>query len=134
VFVPPAVHHEIVEKGFEKAGAREVEGASWIDVHIPQRTDITDLLSAQLDRGEAESIALAIEMQADWLLIDERLGRHIARNVGISVKGTLGLLMEAYRRGQLTDLRAAMDELRAKGTWIDDGLYVEILRMVKEQR
>jgi len=134
VLIAPAVRREVVERGSGQAGAQEVEHASWIEVQTPQRTDIIALLGAQLDRGEAESIALAVEVQADWLLIDERVGRYVAQNVGMRVKGTLGLLVEAYRRGQIADLRATMDELRAKGTWIDDRIYAEILRMAREQR
>ena len=58
-------------------------------------------------------ILLAQEVMADWVLIDERLGRKIARALGLRVKGTLGVLLAAYHAGFLSRAEAeeAVDQL-----------------------
>ena len=50
-----------------------------------------------LDQGEMDVILLAQELEADWVLVDEKLGRKVAKAVGLRVKGTLGVLLTAYR-------------------------------------
>ncbi len=50
---------------------------------------------ADLDSGEAEAIALAVELKADYLLIDETKGRQIAASYGIKVTGIIGVLIKA---------------------------------------
>ena len=65
VLIAPTVRLEVVERSSGQTGAREVEQASWIEVQTPQRMDIIALLGAQLDQGEAESIALARERCAE---------------------------------------------------------------------
>ena len=54
---------------------------------------------AGLDRGEWEAIQLAKEIRANLLLMDERFGVRLARQQGFTVTGTLGVLVEAARRG-----------------------------------
>jgi hypothetical protein len=68
-------------------------------------------LLEDLDRGEAESIALAVEIQADALLIDERRGRRIAEAHGVPCLGLAGALLLAKRRGLVSSVRAVLDDL-----------------------
>ena len=58
-------------------------------------------LKLLLDVGEAEAIALAIEIQADLLLLDERRGRVVAKELGLAVTGLLGVLLVAKQQGHL---------------------------------
>jgi len=67
---------------------------------------------AGLDPGEHEAIQLAQEEHADLLLMDEKLGGRLARRRGLAVTGTLGVLVQAARRG-LVDMEAAVERLRA---------------------
>ena len=59
-----------------------------------------------LDPGEQDVILLGQEVTADWLLIDEKLARRIADVMGFQVKGTLGVLLIAYRTGLLSRVEA----------------------------
>lgn len=66
---------------------------------------------AKLGAGERNAIALAHEIGARWLLIDERDGSRFALEQGLSVIGTLAVLEQAARRGWV-DLADALDRLR----------------------
>ena len=54
-----------------------------------------------LDQGEMDVIILAKNLNADFAIIDEKAGRRVAKAVGLKVKGTLGLLLNAYDKGLL---------------------------------
>ena len=90
-------------------------------------------LAGQLDMGEAEAVALAVEQRADLLLVDERRGRAVAANLGLKVIGLLGVLLEAKSKGHLPRLRPVLDDLISKaGFWISNALYDSILRAARE--
>jgi uncharacterized protein len=132
ITIPPAVFEEGVVRGAGQSGARETWAAQWIARGMLERPDIAHLLAAELDRGEAEAIALALQEKADWLLIDERVGRRFAQRVGLKVKGTLRVLLESVRRNFIDDLQPLLDTLVAKGTWIAPATYDEVLKLSQE--
>jgi predicted nucleic acid-binding protein len=68
-------------------------------------------LKQHLDEGEAEAIALAKELNADLLLIDEKLGKQYAEAENISCKGVVGILIEAKQQGLLSVIRPLLDDL-----------------------
>ena len=85
-------------------------------------------LLSELDIGEAEAIALAVEVKADLLLLDERLGHKIASRLGLSVIGLLGVLLNAKRRGFLAGVRPVLDAVIAvAGFWDSGRLYSRVL-------
>jgi predicted nucleic acid-binding protein len=68
-------------------------------------------LSTVLDHGEAEAIALAKEVNADLLLIDEKLGKEIAAKENIKCKGVIGVLIDAKAKGHIIQLKPLLDDL-----------------------
>ena len=73
---------------------------------------LTQALKQELDAGEAEAIAFALEIGADLLLMDERLGREVARHLGLRYTGLIGVLIEAKRKDFITSVKPCLDQLR----------------------
>lgn len=102
---------------------------AWLRVQEPSSID----LGLKLDPGEQAAISLAVQVRADRLLIDERLGREAAKKRGLRVVGTLGVLVEAGQRGMI-DLRATIDRLRSTSFHVHESVIAEALRSVNERR
>ncbi|MEH2388008.1 MAG: DUF3368 domain-containing protein [Nostoc sp.] len=95
VLIPEAVYRELTDPNFPVAGAIEVQTFIWIQTRPVEDRILVQALSNELDIGEAEAIALALEMKADQVLIDERRGRMIAARLNLAYTGILGILVEA---------------------------------------
>jgi uncharacterized protein len=89
-------------------------------------------LLSDLDRGEAEVIALARERAADLVILDERLARRHAQRLGLKVTGTLGVLLHAKNRGHVEAIRPLLDQLRAGGIRLSDELVDRTLALAGE--
>jgi predicted nucleic acid-binding protein len=100
----------------------------WLVVQPVSDNHIIDALLSHLDRGEAEAIALASELKADLLLIDERDGRRVARETGLKVRGVLGVLLRAKKTGRLTAIKPLIELLKSRARFfIDSELEKTIL-------
>jgi uncharacterized protein len=129
LIIPEAVWDEVVIEGQGQPGADEVRRAQWIKRSTVANRELVHLLRQDLDAGEAEAIALAIEINADWLVMDERLGRETARHFGLHCVGLIGLLSAAKRRGDILALHPLLDQLRdVAGFHISSVLYQQVLR------
>ena len=82
------------------------------------------VLLRDLDRGEAETLAFAVELGAELVLMDERDGRRFAQRLGLRPAGVVGILLEAKKGGWLNRIRPCLDALRHDaGFYVSDGLY-----------
>jgi predicted nucleic acid-binding protein len=101
--------------------------------HTVQNLPLVTALQRDLDRGEAESIALALELRADLILLDEQEGRHAAQHMGLSTTGVVGILLEAKVSGHVASVRPHLDALRNEaGFFLSEALCQEILRLAGE--
>lgn len=133
IYIPQAVYEEAVVRGREEGGAkREVSTATWIKtVRVKDRLAVEVLLD-ELDLGEAETIVLAGEMGADWVLMDERKGRRKLTQMGINKIGTLGILLKAKQVGLLTAIRPEIEKLRQQGFSISQDVIDAVLQQANE--
>ena len=117
ILVPTAVYEEVVTHGAGRPGSEAVLAAAWLHVQSPKAASSMEPLLLGLDPGELQTLLLAREVQADWVLIDERLGRRVARAMRFETKGTVGVLLAAYLAGLFSRERAlkAVHELVEKG-------------------
>ena len=132
IMIPKAVYDEVAILGKGKKGSIEITKAKWIKVKEVRDEKLKKLLQIELGRGEAEVIALAYEVNADLVIIDENRGRGIAKMFGLKVTGTIGTIIEAKKRGLLNNVREKLDELINTGIWIGEDLYEEALRLSGE--
>lgn len=101
----------------------------WLEVQTPQNTQIVQTLNQLLDPGEASAIALAVDISADRLLIDERLGRSIDSQYNIKIRGILGILVNAKCRGLIHAIKLLLDRLTGEaGFRVSQTLYDRILQ------
>ncbi|MCY6489097.1 DUF3368 domain-containing protein [Leptolyngbya sp. GGD] len=134
VFIPEAVYRELIDPNFPVAGATEVQTFGWLQTRAVSDRTLVEALSNELDIGEAEAIALAVEIQADQVLIDERRrGRLVANRLNLRYTGILGILVEAKSKGLITEVRPLLDALiNEAGFWVAEPLYNSVLRLVNE--
>ncbi|MBD2438669.1 DUF3368 domain-containing protein [Nostoc sp. FACHB-110] len=130
ILIPRAVVDEL-KFDEERPGShiiREAISSGWIRVQQVSNESLVQLLKQTLDRGEAEAIALAVELKADWIILDEREGRKIAKSLGLKVTGILGVLLRAKQLGELESLQPVTNDLINKaGFRISPELLAQIL-------
>lgn len=135
IVIPDAVYRELTDPLFPVAGATEVQTLQWIQTRSVSDRTIIEALSNELDLGEAEAIALALELKADRLLIDERRGRLVAARLNLGYIGILGILVEAKSQKLIPAVKPLLDTLRDRaGFWIAAPLYNSVLQLVEEEQ
>lgn len=132
ILIPQAVYQEVVHAGKGREGAAAVDSAPWITVQTVQDTIAVDLLRDQLDRGESEAIVLALETQAQLLLIDEARGRRIAQSRGLTHIGTVGIIVLAKRQNLIQSGTPILDQLITIGFRMDTSLYKRAKALMEE--
>jgi len=137
VLIPIAVWQEITASPLPLPGtteARQARQEGWLRVETPRNRALVSSLAASLDIGEAEAITLASELGAALLLIDESDGRAAARNLGLTITGTLGILVRAKLCGRLFALKPVLDQLvHHQNFRLSRPLYEQVLQQVGEQ-
>lgn len=104
----------------------------WVKVIEPKDEMRQRMLMLNLDRGEASAITLALEVPGCVLIIDERNGRNVAKALGLSVTGTLGMLVKAKRSGLIPGLRPWLSRFREAGFRYSVDLEAAVLRAAGE--
>ena len=76
---------------------------------------------------------MAKELNAEIVLMDERIPREMLKTLGFKVAGTVGILIKAAKEG-LPDLKISLDDLRNKGFWLSDDVYELALKIVENNQ
>ena len=119
VVVPLEVEEELRAGSAEAFGIAAFERADWLERRSAPVTPSTYLRNS-LDRGEAAVIQTALNEGIDLVCIDEAVGRRVARLSGLTLTGSIGVLIKAQRQGYLVSLPQALDRMRAHGIWLSD--------------
>lgn len=132
VVIPQGVYDELTKGRHPAAGV--VRELFWLDVvAVNNRQAVEELQRVwNLDLGESEAIALAEEMDADQLLVDERAARRVAMARNLPLIGTMGILLLGKRKGYLKSVKNVLDEMQQKGTRISNRLYTQVLILAEE--
>lgn len=132
IFIPGAVKQEIISGGKDTFGFREIENEQWIKTKNIENELAKKCLLTDIDDGEAEVIVLAEELKANIIVMDDRLGRKVARLRGFHVIGTLRLLIAAKEKGIIAEVKPLVERLKEVGFWISEDVYTDILARSSE--
>jgi len=120
VCIPPAVHRELLAKSGPEAARLDDALANFIEVTaMPPLPPEVKVATARLDPGERQAIALAYERKA-LLVMDDRLGRAVARRLHLPVTGVVGVIIQAKHANLLPAVRPVLEEIRQQGYWLSD--------------
>jgi predicted nucleic acid-binding protein len=133
LYIAQGVWDELNAGGKRWPGCDQVIAADWIERQMVSNQALVTALRRDLDRGEAETIALALELKADLALLDEKEGRHAARRLGLYVIGVVGILLEAKASGMIDAVRPDLRALRqTAGFYLSEPLYRHALALAGE--
>ena len=130
VWVPEPVAEEILHRGQHDITARAIEKTPWL-INKPVGDIPTAILDWRLGAGESAVLALAIEHQLE-AIIDDLAGRKCAARLGIPVRGTLGIVLAAKKRGVIQQARPVIEGMMKTGLYLSKKVLDKALERVGE--
>ena len=130
VIISPVVKKELQQ--FHLFSNEDVEKLNLV-IQTPINIPAVNQLMLQLDAGESESIILAEELNADFLLVDERKATKIANERGLTTIGILGVILLAKQNKHIESVKLLLDDLKSKTTFhFSHSLYTKIIQLAGE--
>ena len=130
IWIPRQVEKEFLAVD-ETVHREALKNSPWIktvDLTDPEATAVY----VGLDAGEAEVLALADEHDARLILLDEKIGRREAEKIGLTVKGTIGILLEAKEEGLIDVIKPLLIRLQDNGMHLSEWLINKALQAAGE--
>lgn len=131
IYIPTAVYQEIT--AIEDSACMQIQTAEkWI--HIEQIQDHAEkkMYKTKLHNGEVEVMILAQEQNADLVIIDDNAAKKTAKYLGLTVTGTLGVLLKAKQQGIIQKIYPLLTEMKQNGFYIDSALEMLVLEQAEE--
>jgi len=101
---------------------------AWLKLHAVKNHSLQDEISAIVDAGEASAIALAREIESDYIVIDDLQARKLAIKLGLTVISTLGILLKAKQSGLIPLLRPVLEQVKRTDFRVTVTLIEKVLR------
>jgi predicted nucleic acid-binding protein len=111
IIIPKKVAEELLRLKAFDIDLSEFSNAAWIEINTPKDIPLLQRLLLRLDEGEAHAITLAVELAADWLIIDELKGRKAAESLSINFIGLAGVLLLAKEEGHLKQIKPLLNRI-----------------------
>ncbi|MDR0453737.1 MAG: AroM family protein [Deferribacteraceae bacterium] len=127
IIIPEAVRDEVSIKN-----AHILDDYSWIQIKAISNTAVKEAFISVLHDGEVEVMLLAKELNADLVIIDDRLARRHAKYMVLTTTGTIGILLRAKSEGVIDCLKPILDNLLRFGFYVSDETSREVLRLANE--
>jgi predicted nucleic acid-binding protein len=131
VTVPTAVQRELQAGQAQGLSIPLLEQMDWVTIASANAAFLPNV--TDLGEGEAEVIALGIENPGSRLILDDALGRSIARLYQLTCAGTLGVLVGAKQLGHIPAVLPVIQALQQQGMWVTQSVIATILRLAGEQ-
>ena len=125
VIIPNAVRDEVTVKD-----PRRLDGHDWI--RVMSISNIAEMFTSALHDGEVEVMLLAKEIDAKLVIMDDGLARRHAKYLGLTITGTVGVLLRAKNAGIIKEVAPVLDKLIQNEFYISDEVYREVLRLAGE--
>lgn len=133
IMIPIMVYQEIIASGQTDPATLAIQNLDCIKIYPITNETLLKQLQIILDPGEASAITLAVEFNADRLIIDERKGRNEAKKQGLKITGILGIILAAKEKGFIDLVQPLLDDLMVNGFWLNKSLYHEVLVLANEK-
>lgn len=104
----------------------------WVEIETPADKHSQQLLELQLDKGEASAIALAIETAGSTIILDDYKARKVAERLGLTITGTLGIIIKAKLRGIIVSVKPYLEKMRKTGFYLSPEVEQEVLKAAEE--
>lgn len=132
IVTTPEVQEELAAGAVGGEDVPDLLRYDWIRIRPVAIPSYLDLIT-DLGRGEASVLALGLENRATSLLvIDDKLGRQIARLRGLSVTGTAGVLLKAKQLGKIAAVKPILDDMVRAGFRLHPDVVADILSLADE--
>lgn len=131
VWTSTAVQDEVLDGQKRGYDVPLLESYTWLQVVEPSSVP-SEWLSLDLGAGELETMALALDNPDRIVLLDDALARRIAIAAGLTVWGTLKVLLEAKSRGIISNIEPHVEQLKNAGMWISEDIKFRILALAGE--
>ncbi|MCD6488284.1 MAG: DUF3368 domain-containing protein [Desulfurococcales archaeon] len=104
----------------------------WIKVLDVKNKQLVQVLLEYVHRGEAEAITLAIETNADILILDDKKARSIARRLGLKIIGTMGILVLAKKQKLIDDIETEINRLLQTSFYLSRDVITKALEISRK--
>jgi predicted nucleic acid-binding protein len=105
---------------------------SWFEIKDPSDKNYQTIIEASVDKGEASAIALAIELEDCLLIIDDLKGRKFAHQLGLTIIGTIGVIVDAKLVGIINSVKPILAKIKSTDFRISEQLEALILKRADE--
>lgn len=131
IWIPEPVAMEIMHRGQQDITARAIEQTEWL-ITKPISSIPTIITEWRLGAGESSVLALAAKHSGTEAIIDDLVGRKCAASLNIPVRGTLGIVLVAKKRGLIPKARPIIEDMMAAGLYLSRKVVDEALSKVGE--
>ena len=128
-----AVNDEILQLENKENILSEFKPSDWIKIYSTNNLSNVKEYKNILDKVELHAISIAIELNADLLIIDEKLGRIVATTIGFDITGLVGILITAKNKNLILSIKTALDKVILLGCRISKKIYNIALKSCNEQ-
>ncbi len=133
VVIPPEVAAEFARLAAQAPRFLGLTLPPWVRQQVASHVPPLVRAAAGLDPGETAALALAVEIHADAILVDERRGHQVAVQLGLRAIGVMGILLQAKSAGLLAAVGPVLDKLEQDaGFWVSPALRVRVLQLANE--
>lgn len=131
IIVPETVAEEILRRGENDVTAQTISKTPWLNV-MPTPPVPSSIQAWGLGAGESAVLSWAYANPDTEVIIDDLAARRCATTFGIPVRGTLGIVLIAKQRGEISSARDVLEKLRQAGMYLSDKVLNQALVLIGE--